>query len=252
MLVAISLFLSSHYLSEQERLAAAGDLKGALHNTILAERFDPFSSEPAQARALLLQRQGHNKESEIALEEAIQKDPHNYIPYLQLGNLQLFTLNDLRAAEQSYRDVLRLDPHATIARLALAEALIRAGKLEEAAKEYETLKESGNITPQGLYDLGRIYVRTGDPAKGVKTIRSAQRKLEASLKETNGAGKAQTRALIRSMDLAIADGLVVQRRYGAARHIVANSKARQAPAILELLNTNPEGYRRSVKNSAIY
>ncbi len=250
-LVAISLFVSAHYMEEQSRLAAAGDLEGAVQSTRLAGRFDPFSSKPALARAFLFQQQGRNQAAADAMEEAVRRDPHNYVTHFLLGNLQL-SLNNLDAAVESYREALRLNPHSTVARMVLAEALVRAGKLEEAGQEYEKLRESGNITPKGLYDLGRIYVRTGQPGKGVRIIKAAQRELETELEKSKGPRKAQMLVQIRSMDLAIADGLVVQRRYGQAREVLANSEARQAPAILELLNTDPEGYRESVKNSAIY
>jgi hypothetical protein len=54
------------------------------------------------------------------------------------------------------------------------------------------------------------------------------------------------------MDLAIVDAFVVQGEYAKARRIAARSSAEQAPAILRLLNSDPEGYRESVEDSAIY
>lgn len=252
MLLALSLSASVHYMGEQERLAAAGDLGGALGSVRLAERLDPFSPEPPQARALLLQRQGREEQAAEALREATERDPHNYVPYLLLGNLRLSALNDLDAATESYRKALELNPNMTIARLALGETLVRAGKLEEAREQYEKLRASGYITPQGLYNLGRIYVRTGEPAEGVKAIKAARHQIGAGLEGTKGSGREQTQTLLTSMDLALADGFVVQRKYERARAIVAKSEARQAPAILVLLSTNPEGYRKSVKSSAIY
>lgn len=251
-LLALSLYASSYYLEEQGRLSAAGDLEGAVEKTRSAARLDPFNPEPLQTQALLLQQLGQIEEAEATLREAANRDPNNYVPYLFLGNLQLFSTNDAEASIESYRDVLRLNPNATIARLALAEALVRSGELEKAGREYEILREAQKITPQGVYDLGRIYVRTGEPGKGARTIEAAQRQVERDLEGAKGAEREQTLAYLRSMELAKADALVVQRRYVAAAEIIAGSKARQAPAILELLNTDPAGYRESVKSSDIY
>ena len=58
--------------------------------------------------------------------------------------------------------------------------------------------------------------------------------------------------LIESINLAIADAMVVQGRYARARLIVAQSTSEQAPAILALLDTDPEMYRQSVLDSEIY
>jgi hypothetical protein len=54
------------------------------------------------------------------------------------------------------------------------------------------------------------------------------------------------------MQLAIADALVVEGRYDKAREIIAQSSSPQAPALLELLNSNPDAYRESVVTSEIY
>ena len=54
------------------------------------------------------------------------------------------------------------------------------------------------------------------------------------------------------MDLALADALVVQGDYAGAREILANSSSNQAPALLHLLDADPEAYRESVVNSGIY
>jgi primosomal protein N' len=62
----------------------------------------------------------------------------------------------------------------------------------------------------------------------------------------------QQQKLIASMQLAIADALVVQGRYAKAREIIAQSSSPQAPALLQLLNSDPEAYRESVVTSAIY
>ncbi len=251
-LPALSLSASSYYLAEESRLVGAGDMEGAIEKTRIAARLDPFSPEPLETQALLFQQLGRHARAASALREAVRRDPNNYAPYLSLGNLQLFSMNDTEASIESYRDALRLNPNATLARLGLAEALVRARRLEEAGREYEILRQSRDITPQGVYDLGRIYVRTGEPVKGQRTIAAARRQTSESLGAARGAQKARILVLLQRMDLALADALVVQRRYEAAARRLAESRAGQAPAILELLNTDPESYRESVKDSAVY
>jgi hypothetical protein len=54
------------------------------------------------------------------------------------------------------------------------------------------------------------------------------------------------------MELAKADALVVQGRYDEARQVISQSSSEQAPALLQLLNSDPEAYRESVVLSEIY
>ena len=251
-LVAMALSLSEYYLKEERRLAAAGDVAGAIEASRMAVRLDPFDTDALEEQSVLLQQEERPEEAADALRAAIERDPHNYLPYLRLGTLQLYALDDLDGAVESYRDALRLNPNATAAREALAQVLIRKGDLGAAREEYEKLREEDRISYQGLYDLGRIYVRTGKPGEGLEAIRHAQHRAEAQLDELEGPLKAQQQELIESMELAIADALVVQGRYDEARKVISKSSSEQAPALLHLLNSDPEAYRESVVLSGIY
>ena len=161
-------------------------------------------------------------------------------------------LNDYDAAVQSLRESLDLNPNASYVRSGMAQALVREGDLEKARGQYEKLVKMDQISTQGLYDLGRIYVRTGEPEKGRETLQEARRRAEATMGSLEPSSRSQREELIQSIDLAIADALVVQGRYDEAREIVANSTSDQAPAILTLLETDPEMYRESIKDSEIY
>jgi tetratricopeptide (TPR) repeat protein len=251
-LLATALSLSEYYLNEETRLFVAGDFRGALEAVQMSARLDPFDPTPLEGESFLLRQQGRYEDAASSLREAIERDPHNYVPYLLLGNLQFSQLDDLDGAVENYRDVLRLNPNATVASISLAQALIRQGNLGAAKEEYEKLKEENRISFQGLYNLGRIYVRTGEPRKGLWAIKSAKQSAEAGLDELEGPLKAQRQELIVSMELAIADALVVQGRYAEARQIIAGSSSEQAPALLQLLDSNPEAYRESVLSSEIY
>ena len=251
-LLVTALSLSEYYLDEGRRLSAAGDTEGAIDASRMAARLDPFDAEPLETQSFLFEQQEHYENAASALREAIGRDPHNYIPYLMLGNLQFNELDDPEAAEENYREVLRLNPKETTIRDALAQVLIAQGKLGEARDEYEKLRQEGDLSFEGLYDLGRIYVRTGQPVEGRQAIKQAKRRAESRLDELEGPLKAQRQQLILSMQLAIADALVVEGRYDKAREIIAQSSSPQAPALLELLNSNPDAYRESVVTSEIY
>ena len=251
-LLAVSLSLSGYYLDEQQRLAAAGDVSGAMQEVETAARLDPFDTQPPQAKSSLLQRQGENEEAIDALEEAVRRDPNNYLPYMLLGFAQMNRLNDYGAAAQTFQEALELNPKASFVRTGLAQSLVRQGDLEKAREQYEMLREVDRISLQGLYDLGRIYTRTGAPEKGVETLQAAKQRAEADLESLDPSSRSQREDFIQSIDLAIADALVVQGRYDEAREIVANNPSEQAPAILTLLNTNPQMYRDSIEDSEIY
>jgi tetratricopeptide (TPR) repeat protein len=252
-LLATALSLSQHYTNEGFRLYATGDLRGALEATRTAARLDPFDPEPLESESFILRQQGKHEAAAGSLREAIERDPNNYSPRLLLGNLQATGLEDRDAAVESYREVLRLDPNATLAQSALARTLTSQGQLEEAKKEYEELEEKRAISYRDLYDLGRIEVRTGEPGEGLRHIERAQRGAEAAL-DGLGAGPLRTRQqeLVRSMDLATADALVVLGRYARAREILSSSPSEQAPGLLSLLDSDPEAYREQVVNSGVY
>jgi tetratricopeptide (TPR) repeat protein len=249
-LLATSLYLSEYYLGEERRLIAAGDLQGGLEAAQKAGRMDPFDPEPLEDVSYILRQQGRNEEAVGALREAADRDPNNYIIYLELASLQS-ALGDLTGAGENYRKVLELNPKAYVARSGLADLLLRRGDLEGAKREYEKIEEVGEISYADLYDLGRIYVRTGEPKEGYKTIKRAQRQASKEAETLEGLPKVQRQRLVGAMDLALADALVVQGSYGRAAKAISNSSSEQAPGLLRLLETDPEAYREQVVNSDI-
>ena len=250
-LLAGSLYMSVYYMKQEQQLAATGDIEGALKKARAAARFNPFESTPLMVRANLLQQQGQDEAAEEALQEAIKRDPANYVNFVYLGNLQMNRLNKPEKAVDVYEEVLKKIPRDTGLIFVLAQAYTRADDLEAAKREYEKLVELGKIPPRGLFNLGKIYVRTGDPEKGVETLQKAKKRASANLEKAEGAKRAEREAFVRSVNLALVDALVVEGRYDEARAALAESGSEQAPAILELLNTDPEGYRETVLNSEV-
>lgn len=250
--VAASLYASDYYLDEHRRLATVGDTDGAMEMLEVSKRLDPFSPEPLQAEALLLQRQGNDQGAVNALRTAVSRDPNSYTPYMILGSLQANRMNDYDAAVESYRKSLERNPNATIVSTSLAQSLLRQGKLEEAKRVYKDLRKDEQLSLQGLYNLGRIYVRTGEPEKGIETLRQTRRIARVGVEDLEASERSQRREFIESVNLSVADALVVEGQYEEAREIVARSSSDQAPAILALLDSDPDLYRESVKNSEIY
>ena len=250
-LLATSLYVSERHVQNQQQLAAAGDVEGVIEAASAAARFDPFDAEPLEAQSSLLQNQGRNPEAERTLQQAIQREPNDFLLYLSLGNLQM-TMGKLEAAEGNFREARRINPMASAATRGIAQSLVRRGDLEAAGAEYEKLLEAGQLDNLGLYDLGRILVRTGDPQRGYEIINQVRLSAENELETLEEPLRSQQEDAIESMKLAAADALVVQRDYDAAYAEISESGSDQAPALLALISTDPEGYRESVVDSEIY
>ena len=248
-LLAGALYLSEYYMNQEQQLAATGDFEGALEKTGTAARLNPFDSTPLLVQSNLLLRQGQDEAAAEALRDAIERDPANYVSRVSLGNLQAGRLNQPEEAVKSYRRALEQVPRDTGLISALALALTRVDDLEGARREYEKLVELEKISPRGLFNLGKIYVRTGEPEKGVETLKQAKRRASASLKRTDESEREEREAFLMSVDLALVDALVVEGRYDEARAALQESGSEQAPAILQLLDMDPEGYRETVLNS---
>ena len=250
-LLAGALYLSVYYMNQEEQLAATGNIEGALDSTRAAARFNPFDSTPLVVQSNLLQQQGQNEAAAEALEEAHTRDPANYTSLVYLGNLHAGRLNQPQKAVDYYERALKKIPRDTGLIFALAQARTRVGDLEGARREYEKLVEFDKIPPRGLFNLGKIYVRTGEPERGVEALKRAKTRASASVERSQGTKRAEREAFVKSVDLALVDALVVEGRYDEARAALQETDSEQAPAILELLNTDPEGYRETVLNSEV-
>lgn len=248
---SVSLYLSTHYLDQQQRLSVAGDTEGAMHDAELASKLAPFSAEALQAKAGMLRSEGRNREAERVLQAATEREPSNYEVWQELGDLRLDAMNRPLEAVESYRRAVDLNPKSSDMRTGLAKAYLSVGKLDKAKTQYEKIKAE-KLDVEQLYDLGRIYVRTGEPDKGVRTLQQVRNRTEDGLRGLTGQQLQQQLGFITSVELAITDGLVVQRRYGEAYQVVANSSSEQAPTIMSLISSDPEGYRQTVINSDVY
>jgi tetratricopeptide (TPR) repeat protein len=187
-------------------------------------------------------RQGQPEAAANAFDRAIRRDPNNYRNYEVLGNLQRQQLGDPEAAVESYREALSRNPYAATLISRLGEALVATGDLEGAKTQYEWLYERGRIPLRDLYTLGKVQMRLDEPEEAIETFDEARERAETELESSDE----QKQEFLESLDLATADALVVQRSYAEARDYLAQSEAEQAPAVLALLDEDPEAYRRSV------
>jgi tetratricopeptide (TPR) repeat protein len=250
-LLAVSLYMSNYYLGEQLRLMSVGDTPGARSAVELAARLDPFSPAPLTSEANIDLLEGRIQAASDALGEAIRRDPVNYNNYVLLGNLQMERLGKPQDAAESYQNALEHNPHAIAVVSRYANALLNAGESEEARAQYEWLRENGQISFEDLYALGRLQVRLGEPEEAIQTLEDTKDKASAGLESLDEPRKTDRETFIESLDLAIADALVVQGSYAEAREVLLQSGAEQAPVVLALLEEDPDGYRESVRAAPI-
>ncbi len=250
-LLAISLYLSSYYLEQQLRSVEAGNFQDAQREIDLASRLDPFSPAPLVFEAYLELRQGRMEAAVGAFREAIERDPHNSENRVALGDLQRQQLGDPEAAAASYQEALKYNPYSVAAISRLGYALLNAGDLEGAKTQYEQLRERGKISLKDLYTLGKIQVQLEEPEEAIETFEEAREMAGERLESLDESQRAERQTFIESLDLAVADALVVQGSYDEAREVLFQSEAEQASAVLALLNEDPESYRESVLDATI-
>jgi len=79
--------------------------------------------------------------------------------------------SDLGAAEAELRDTLLAEPGYVPARLALADALFKTGRADEAEKEYAAILAVEAGHPQASFGLARIELQRGDDDGAVARLR---------------------------------------------------------------------------------
>jgi len=250
-LLAISLYLSSYYLKQQLRSVETENLQDAQGEVDLASRLDPFSPTPLVFKAYLALRRGRTEAALGDFREAINRDPRNSENWVALGDLHRQQLGDPETSAESYQEALKHNPYSAAAISRLGDALLNARDLEGAKAQYQRLRERGKISLKNLYTLGKIQVQLEEPEDAIKIFGEAREMAGERLEYLDGTRRAERETFIKSLDLAIADALVVQGSYDEAREVLSQSKAEQASAVLVLLNEDPEGYRKSVLDANI-
>jgi tetratricopeptide (TPR) repeat protein len=139
-LLATSLYLSERYVEMERRLLSPGICREPSRPSH-GRRLDPFDPEPLQGKSYILQQQNRNEEAAAALRGAIERDPNNYLPYLLMANLQVGELEDLDAAEESYRKVLDLEPQRVHCQDSPRRCALEEGRAGGGQDPVRTLKD---------------------------------------------------------------------------------------------------------------
>jgi len=77
-----------------------------------ARDIDPLSVEPLFDLAAIEQAAGRNEAAEAALEQAVDLQPANWLPWMRLTDFRLFVEKDAEAALDSVRVAIYLNPRS--------------------------------------------------------------------------------------------------------------------------------------------
>lgn len=158
------------------RLAAVGCcfLAGALQPAVSATQ-DPNAvfSNPRHRKATELMRGGHYARAEVVLEAAAKAEPAPDA-YGLLGYAREMQ-NRFVAAENAYREAMRLAPDFLFARVRLGIVLTKLKRNRESVAVLRPIEAALHRHPEALFHLCLAYLETGDPAKAV----AAAEKMEA-------------------------------------------------------------------------
>lgn len=161
-------------------------IQKAINEFVLASNFDSEAVEPHAVLALLYfaenKDEDASKEYEIALKNAIKRDPKSVNIYKSLGALYL-KQKKYTAAEETFKLILELNPKEYQTHFLLANVYDETDKDELAQEE---LKKSLNINSNysdALNYLGYLYVEQN------KNLKEAEKLIQKALSEQpdNGA-----------------------------------------------------------------
>jgi chemotaxis protein methyltransferase CheR len=123
--------------------ARGGDRATAIVDLIALNESHPDEPRVSRALAMLLFNERRFEESCAMLDEAITSDPLAFDLYFYAGWMHL-ALGDVDAAHHALRRALFLEPGFTFARYELALTMHRAGKFDDAAREYARAEQSAS------------------------------------------------------------------------------------------------------------
>ena len=99
-------------------------------------------------------------------------DPDSWRVHRALGEIASES-RQWQSAIDEYRKAIAKSPSNADLYESLGEAQQRLSRFDEATKSYETELKFSSNNPIALYNLGRIQVLNGDPAKGVALLHQA-------------------------------------------------------------------------------
>lgn len=120
-----------------------------------------------------LAMEGEREEAQQLLVRAVELDPTLVDAHANLAQL-LLGRNDVRALRHATQAV-ELDPNKMTVQVAYGGALLRNGRLDEAADAYRRASELGPGNWQPLYNLGQVYMLQGDARRAQDALQRALR-----------------------------------------------------------------------------
>jgi tetratricopeptide (TPR) repeat protein len=97
-----------------------------------------------------------NKWAQESLERAIALEPTNPIFYWQMGNAKAFA-GELEAAEEQYKQAIRLKPDYVVAYVSLSALLESQERYDQAIAVYQPIFRLVEQNPEALFTLGRLF-----------------------------------------------------------------------------------------------
>lgn len=153
-------------------VAAQGGAHGeaiALLASAAAER--PSSARPRFNLAGALMGAGRLREAIAALDEAIAIDPGHAAAWTNRG-ICLMRLNEAEEAARSHARARDLEPQAPEPRFNLSQAMLVAGRLEEAWPDYEARLRTAELAPFARH--GAVARWDGGPCDGRRVLLHAE------------------------------------------------------------------------------
>ncbi len=119
---------------------------------------------------ITMQLQARYDDAKIAFQKAVELDPKNSEYRANQGALFL-ARGDYKAAEESLKEAIRLNPDFALALYNLGVSIAEQGRNQEALPFFEQAEKVGPASVGLLNALSRAYREVGDIPKAVSTIR---------------------------------------------------------------------------------
>ena len=135
-------------------------------------KLNPDDFEGLNLEAIALRRSGEIEKSVAIYHSLLKNDFQRPTKLFNLG-IAYSKLNQLKEAENAYREALRWKPKFIEAHNNLGEIFLRQGRLEEAEKELRLATELGPDFALAFSNLGDLYLRLKQTVKARQSIERA-------------------------------------------------------------------------------
>ncbi len=174
------------YYDEGVTAAMTGDVDRAVRGFEKAIRLDNSMSAAYHQLGRCYLRIGKADLAVAMLTQVLAKRPEQLLPRLDLG-YALLSAGRLDEARRQFQQVLLLEAGSARARLGLAQANFQSGAWAAAMNEARAAIASGGVnTFPGLYLLGRAAKLSGDYEAASGALKKADALLEATIEKTGG------------------------------------------------------------------